>query len=161
MTLPNRKMVEFQCQAALDKPGRLRDSRLPLLGLTDGRWAIGSAQYEWSFATAKIDPEFFPDLTDADLEKLGVPLGHHKWPLQSDLKSDLASASDAAPAHRLCPRSLDAEAGRAGPRGDAVPRHAGAARAFGRRFRQEKLSAAEARRVNCRWSRGPAATLTV
>jgi class 3 adenylate cyclase len=45
-----------------------------------GDWlrSLGLAQYEKSFSENAIDAEVLPDLTDADLEKLGVLLGHRK-----------------------------------------------------------------------------------
>jgi class 3 adenylate cyclase/predicted ATPase len=45
-----------------------------------GDWlrSLGLAQYEKSFRENAIDAEVLPDLTDADLEKLGVLLGHRK-----------------------------------------------------------------------------------
>jgi class 3 adenylate cyclase len=35
-------------------------------------------QYEATFREAEIDADILPELTDQDLEKLGVPLGHRK-----------------------------------------------------------------------------------
>jgi class 3 adenylate cyclase len=45
-----------------------------------GDWlrGIGLGQYEAAFREHEIDAEVLPDLTDADLEKLGAPLGHRK-----------------------------------------------------------------------------------
>lgn len=40
--------------------------------------SLGLGQYEASFRSAEIDAEILPELTDQDLEKLGVPLGHRK-----------------------------------------------------------------------------------
>ncbi|MBD5605428.1 MAG: AAA family ATPase [Candidatus Eremiobacteraeota bacterium] len=39
---------------------------------------LGLARYAAAFAASDIDLEVLPDLTDADLEKLGVSLGHRK-----------------------------------------------------------------------------------
>jgi class 3 adenylate cyclase len=39
---------------------------------------LGLEQYEQTFRDNAIDPEVLPDLTDADLEKLGMLLGHRK-----------------------------------------------------------------------------------
>jgi hypothetical protein len=39
---------------------------------------IGLAQYATAFAENAIDFEILPDVTEADLEKLGVALGHRK-----------------------------------------------------------------------------------
>ena len=45
-----------------------------------GSWlrSLGLEQYEAPFRENNIDPEVLGDLTDADLEKLGVTLGHRK-----------------------------------------------------------------------------------
>jgi class 3 adenylate cyclase len=45
-----------------------------------GTWLrnLGLGQYEAAFRENEIDVEVLPDLTDADLEKLGVPMGYRK-----------------------------------------------------------------------------------
>ena len=45
-----------------------------------GAWlrSLGLAQYEALFRQNDIDAEVLGDLTDADLEKLGLTLGHRK-----------------------------------------------------------------------------------
>jgi rhodanese-related sulfurtransferase len=45
-----------------------------------GAWLhdLGLDQYEAAFRENEIDVEVLPDLTDADLEKLGVVMGHRK-----------------------------------------------------------------------------------
>ena len=45
-----------------------------------GGWlgSLGLGQYEALFRASEIDADILPELTDADLEKLGVPLGHRK-----------------------------------------------------------------------------------
>ncbi|MBF0553439.1 MAG: AAA family ATPase [Nitrospirae bacterium] len=45
-----------------------------------GKWlqSLGLGQYETVFRDNEIDTEVLPDLTEADLEKLGVPMGHRK-----------------------------------------------------------------------------------
>ena len=35
-------------------------------------------QYEALFRASEIDADILPELTEVDLEKLGVPLGHRK-----------------------------------------------------------------------------------
>ena len=40
--------------------------------------SLGLGQYEATFREAEIDAEILPELTDQDLEKLDVPLGHRK-----------------------------------------------------------------------------------
>ena len=44
------------------------------------RWlrSLGLGQYEATFRESEIDADILPELTDQDLEKLGVPLGHRK-----------------------------------------------------------------------------------
>src|SRR6516162_5546510 len=39
---------------------------------------LGLEQYEPVFRQNEIDHDVLPELTDADLEKLGVPMGHRK-----------------------------------------------------------------------------------
>ncbi|WP_179294613.1 adenylate/guanylate cyclase domain-containing protein [Mesorhizobium sp. WSM3879] len=48
---------------------------------------IGLEQYEQVFRDNAIDPEILPELTDADLEKLGVLLGHRKRLLKAIVES--------------------------------------------------------------------------
>src|ERR1700722_15611656 len=45
-----------------------------------GEWlrSLGFSRYEEAFREAEIGPDVLPDLTDGDLEKLGVPLGDRK-----------------------------------------------------------------------------------
>jgi class 3 adenylate cyclase/predicted ATPase len=45
-----------------------------------GDWlrGLGLSEYEPAFHDAKIGPDVLPDLTDSDIEKLGVPLGDRK-----------------------------------------------------------------------------------
>ena len=45
-----------------------------------GEWlrSLGLSRYEQAFRDAEIGPDVLPDLTDSDLEKLGVPLGDRK-----------------------------------------------------------------------------------
>jgi SAM domain (Sterile alpha motif) len=45
-----------------------------------GGWLrhLGLGRYEALFRASEIDAEIEPELTDVDLEKLGVPLGHRK-----------------------------------------------------------------------------------
>ena len=45
-----------------------------------GAWLeeLGLAQYRTLFVDQALDSEVLPDLTDDDLERLGVPLGHRK-----------------------------------------------------------------------------------
>ena len=68
-----------------------------------GDWLrnLGLGQYEAVFRESEIDPEILPELTDADLEKLGVPLGHRKRLLKAI--SNLASPRQPTPLSRLPP----------------------------------------------------------
>src|ERR1700722_5292921 len=45
-----------------------------------GAWlhGLGLGQYETMFRESEIDAEVLPDLTEGDLNQLGVPLGHRK-----------------------------------------------------------------------------------
>jgi|SRR5215469_623033 len=61
-----------------------------------GGWlrSLGLGQYEAVFRASEIDADILPDLTDVDLEKLGVPLGHRKRLLRAI--SGLAAAETLA-----------------------------------------------------------------
>ena len=63
-----------------------------------GGWlrSLGLGQYEATFRESEIDAEILPELTDQDLEKLGVPLGHRKRLLKAI--GNLGSADHAAAA---------------------------------------------------------------
>ena len=45
-----------------------------------GEWlkGLGLGQYEATFREHEIDADVLPDLTEADLEKIGLPLGTRK-----------------------------------------------------------------------------------
>jgi len=65
-----------------------------------GGWlrSLGLGQYEALFRASEIDAEILPELTEIDLEKLGVPLGHRKRLLRaiSGLPARDASAAPSA-----------------------------------------------------------------
>src|SRR3974377_138411 len=63
-----------------------------------GGWlrSLGLGQYETLFRASEIDVDILPELTDVDLEKLGVPLGHRKRLLR-DLCALAAAGTLAAP----------------------------------------------------------------
>src|SRR5262245_61904255 len=69
-----------------------------------GGWlrSLGLGQYETLFRASEIDLDILPELTEADLEKLGVPLGHRKRLLRAlsglDAPGTLAETSAAASA---------------------------------------------------------------
>src|SRR6516164_8508142 len=66
-----------------------------------GGWlrGLGLGQYEALFRASEIDADILPELTDVDLEKLGVPLGHRKRLLRaiSGLAAAEISAAPSAP----------------------------------------------------------------
>src|SRR6202522_3154638 len=78
-----------------------------------GEWlrSLGLGQYEVAFRHSEIDAEVLPDLTDADLEKLGVPLGHRKRLLK-------AIAGLSVPAGGSSPSATPVS----GPKADAAER---------------------------------------
>ena len=73
-----------------------------------GEWlrSLGLGQYEAAFRDNGIDADVLPDLSDADLEKLGVLLGHRKRLLKA-----IANAGAPPP-----PRLADRQAGPAASR---------------------------------------------
>lgn len=64
-----------------------------------GDWLkrLGLGQYEAAFRDNEIDASVLPDLTDDDLAKLGVPLGHRKRLLKAIAALDSAALDRAAP----------------------------------------------------------------
>jgi class 3 adenylate cyclase/predicted ATPase len=74
-----------------------------------GDWlrSLGLGQYEAVFRESEIDREVLSELTDADLEKLGVPLGHRKRLLKAI--SNLTSPGQATPPPRLAPVSTETD----------------------------------------------------
>ena len=62
-----------------------------------GGWlrSLGLDQYEATFRANEIDTDVLPELTEIDLEKLGVPLGHRKRLLKAI--AGLAAAEKLAP----------------------------------------------------------------
>ena len=73
--------------------------------------ALGLERYEQAFRASDIDADVLPELSEADLEKLGVSLGHRKKLLKAiaDLRVDKASAPRP---RRLQPPRSPASAGR-------------------------------------------------
>ena len=61
-----------------------------------GAWlrSIGFGQYEAAFRDNAVDADLLPDLTDDDLEKLGLPLGHRKRLLKAIINLSTAEPSD-------------------------------------------------------------------
>jgi class 3 adenylate cyclase len=58
---------------------------------------LGLEQYEPLFRQNAIDDEILPELTDADLEKLGVPMGHRKRLVRAIAKLSTAAPAAAPP----------------------------------------------------------------
>src|ERR1700685_1001931 len=58
---------------------------------------LNLSQYETVFRDNEIDWEVLPDLTDFDLEKLGVPMGHRKKMLRAIAKLAAPFASPTPP----------------------------------------------------------------
>jgi hypothetical protein len=54
-----------------------------------GNWlrSLGLGQYEATFSDSAIDADVLPELTDGDLEKIGIPLGHRKRLLKANFAS--------------------------------------------------------------------------
>jgi class 3 adenylate cyclase/predicted ATPase len=57
---------------------------------------LGLGQYAASFVENAIDLDILPDLTDADFERLGVPLGHRKRIIRAISSIDTASGRSTA-----------------------------------------------------------------
>src|SRR6516164_683229 len=89
----NRRMIRSgPWSAAMDVGGWLRN--------------LGLGQYEALFRASEIDADILPELTEVDLEKLGVPLGHRKRLLRAI--SGLAAETLGAPAASTGPKPQDA-----------------------------------------------------
>jgi len=76
--------------------------------IADWLHGLGLARYEGIFRDNAIDLEILPELTDADLEKLGVLLGHRKRMLRA-VVALVAEAPVEAAAHADAPAQADAE----------------------------------------------------
>jgi class 3 adenylate cyclase/predicted ATPase len=86
-----------------------------------GEWlrALGLGQYEATIRAHEIDADVLADLTEADLEKIGLPLGARKRLLKAiaNLAPNEASPAPKAPAPPLQPSARPAA-----PRGDFAER---------------------------------------
>ena len=76
-----------------------------------GEWlkGIGLGQYEATFREHDIDADVLPDVTEADLEKIGVPFGHRKRLIKAiaNLRRRISVARTAdGPSHRGRPPPL-------------------------------------------------------
>jgi hypothetical protein len=65
------------------------------VGVGDWLRSLGLGKHEAVFRESENDPEVLPELTEAVLEKLGVPVGHHKRLLKAI--SNLASPGQPMP----------------------------------------------------------------
>src|SRR6516164_10575797 len=74
-----------------------------------GGWlrSLGLGQYEALFRASEIDADILPELTEVDLEKLGVPLGHRKRLLRA-ISGLTAAETLAPPSASTAPRPQDA-----------------------------------------------------
>jgi class 3 adenylate cyclase len=74
-----------------------------------GGWlrSLGLGQYDALFRASEIDADILPELTEVDLEKLGVPLGHRKRLLKA-ISSLTAAETLAAPSASTGAKSHDA-----------------------------------------------------
>src|SRR5215472_1447263 len=74
-----------------------------------GGWlrSLGLGQYEALFRASEIDADILPELTEVDLEKLGVPLGHRKRLLRA-ISGLAAPETVAAPTAPTGPKPQDA-----------------------------------------------------
>jgi hypothetical protein len=74
--------AQFVNSPALDRALQPKDDPFgPWSAVMDvGSWLrnLGLGQYEALFRASEIDADILPELTEVDLEKLGVPLGHRK-----------------------------------------------------------------------------------
>jgi class 3 adenylate cyclase len=73
---------------------------------------LGLARYEAAFRESDIDVDVLPDLTEADLEKLGISLGHRKKLLRAI--AELRAPSDRAAASVLPISGVDGFTQRSG-----------------------------------------------
>jgi class 3 adenylate cyclase len=74
-----------------------------------GDWlrSLGLGRYEAVFRASEIDADILPELTEVDLEKLGVPLGHRKRLLRA-ISGLTAAETSAAPSASTGSRPQDA-----------------------------------------------------
>ncbi len=75
-----------------------------------GEWlrGLGLGQYESAFHENGVDDQVLPDLTEADLEKLGVLLGHRKRLLKAIARLTSGGDEPAPPVARTDPKPRDA-----------------------------------------------------
>ena len=66
------------------------------MNVADWLRSLGLGQYEGTFRDSEIDWDVLPELTETDLEKLGVPLGHRKRLLKAIAGLGAAAAAPSA-----------------------------------------------------------------
>jgi class 3 adenylate cyclase len=71
--------------------------------------SLGLEQYEPLLRENEIDQEVLPELTDADLEKLGVPMGHRKRLVRAIARLNAAEQAPAAASPPAGERRTEAE----------------------------------------------------
>ena len=76
-----------------------------------GAWlrALGLGQYETTFRDSEIDAEVLPDLTEGDLNQLGLPLGHRKRLLKAIAALGTGEIAAKPPSPAPVPSSAAAE----------------------------------------------------
>src|SRR5260370_5041745 len=77
------KEYTVRCGNGVSSARREYKPRRDAVDIADWLHGLGLGQYERVFRENAIDAETLPDLTEADLEKLGVLLGHRKRMLRS------------------------------------------------------------------------------
>jgi predicted ATPase/class 3 adenylate cyclase len=84
---------------------------LPIVVRDIGSWlgGLGLERYAQAFRDNDIDAEVLPELTDADLEKLGVSLGHRRKILRAVAQRHEATATVGQPAEATPPAPVRAE----------------------------------------------------
>jgi SAM domain (Sterile alpha motif) len=65
------------------------------MGVGDWLQGLGLGQYLALFSEHAIDADVLPDLTDADLEKFGMPFGHRKRIIKAIAKPGAVSPEQA------------------------------------------------------------------
>jgi hypothetical protein len=88
-----------------------------------GGWlrSLGLAQYEPMFRAHEIDSEVLPELSEGDLEKLGMPLGHRKRLMKAIAALGGPTAAPAAKFSAAIESAPWESAGRSSPRCRAAP----------------------------------------
>jgi class 3 adenylate cyclase/predicted ATPase len=77
------------------------------MDIRDWLKSLGLGQYETKFRENEISDEVLPDLTEADLEKIGVPLGHRKRLLKAIANLSAAEIAARPTSPSPAPLSID------------------------------------------------------